>query len=284
MPVYNGERYLESSIASVLGQSFTDFELIICDNASTDRTASICQDLAAGDSRIRYHRNEVNVGAAGNYNKLVSLARAPYFRWNNADDLLHPDLHQRCYEALTKCEDAVLAAGSTVIIDAEGKQIGCYEDNIALSSDRASERFREFHERIGLTNVIYGLMRTDAMRRTRLMGTGKLPAGDIKFMAELCLYGKFVTIDEPLFYRRMHETASSWDRSNGRVQAEFWSASAGGFSFPYWRSMAHNVGSVVRAPIPGAERRELYKYLARRMYHSKRRLLSELFPRLVASE
>ena len=64
MPVYNGERYLEVALSSVLAQTLDDLEVIICDNASTDRTAEICQDYAARDRRIRYFRNPHNLGAA----------------------------------------------------------------------------------------------------------------------------------------------------------------------------------------------------------------------------
>ena len=63
MPVYNGEKYIAISIRSVLDQDFRDFELIITDNASTDETEAICRELAARDPRIRYVRNERNLGA-----------------------------------------------------------------------------------------------------------------------------------------------------------------------------------------------------------------------------
>ena len=88
MPVYNGEAYIEIAIQSVLDQSFGDFELLISDNASTDRTEEICRDFAAQDPRIVYSRNEENIGAAPNYNRLVDVASADYFRWSNADDVL----------------------------------------------------------------------------------------------------------------------------------------------------------------------------------------------------
>lgn len=93
MPVYNGERYVEESIKSVLAHTFDHFELLISDNGSTDRTAEICQDNASMDSRISLIRNEQNIGASANYNTLVQKATAPYFRWSNADDLLAPTLH-----------------------------------------------------------------------------------------------------------------------------------------------------------------------------------------------
>ena len=117
MPVYNGERYVEESIKSVLAQTFDDFEFLISDNGSTDRTPEICQDFAVQDSRISYTRNEQNIGASANYNTLVQKATAPYFRWSNADDLLAPSLHEACLNVLESNPEAVLAAGKTVLID-----------------------------------------------------------------------------------------------------------------------------------------------------------------------
>ncbi len=68
LPVYNGDNFLAEAIDSILRQTMEDFELIISDNASTDRTEEICREYAAGDSRIRYYRNESNLGAMANYN------------------------------------------------------------------------------------------------------------------------------------------------------------------------------------------------------------------------
>ena len=92
LPVYNGDEFLEKAIESILGQSFTDFELIISDNASTDKTALICQTYAARDARIRYYRNATNIGGANNGNRTFLLAQGQYFRWAAHDDLCAPEL------------------------------------------------------------------------------------------------------------------------------------------------------------------------------------------------
>ena len=88
MPVYNGEKYLEEAIQSILAQTYSDFELVISDNASTDKTQEICLEYAARDSRVRYHRNEKNLGAAPNYNRTFELSTGQYFKWADYDDLL----------------------------------------------------------------------------------------------------------------------------------------------------------------------------------------------------
>src|SRR5438128_542667 len=69
LPVYNGERYLRLALDSLLSQTFTDFELIISDNASTDGTTEICRAYAARDARIRYSRLEHNIGGSPNFNR-----------------------------------------------------------------------------------------------------------------------------------------------------------------------------------------------------------------------
>jgi glycosyltransferase involved in cell wall biosynthesis len=75
LPVYNGENYLAQSLEALLGQTYTDFELLISDNTSTDDTASICAQYQAADPRIRYIRQPRNIGCAPNHNFVVGEAR-----------------------------------------------------------------------------------------------------------------------------------------------------------------------------------------------------------------
>ncbi len=283
MPVYNGEQFAEESIKSVLAQTFDDFELLISDNGSTDRTAEICQDYATRDSRITYWCNETNIGAAGNYNLLYRRASAPFFRWSNADDLLHPTLHERCLAALEERPEAVLAAGTTVLIDEHGNTTGLFDDNLHLTQDTPSERLRAFFERASLTNVIYGLMRTAPLGKTDLMGDGSIPAADTIMMGQLSLHGKFLQIPEPLFYRRMHEQSSSSDRDDDNKQQTFWSAGATSFKRPGSRRLAAYFRGIRNTSLSSSEALALYKLLMQQAWANKRALISELvMPRLTA--
>ncbi len=276
MPVYNGERYLESAIQSVLDQTFDDFELIIADNASTDRSADICRDLAKRDTRIRYLRNEQNIGAAANYNLLFHEARCEYFRWSNSDDLLDPTLHEKCYRALEDNPDAVLAAGTTILIDSEGAETERYADDLHIDNERPSTRFREFFDRVGLTNVIYGLMRKGPLGKTELMGDGSIPTADIVFMAHLVLQGKFIVLDEPLFYRRMHEQSSSADRDDMEKQASFWNAGNASLGRAGWKRIRAYRRAVAKTPLPTEESVALYKILVKMLWDNRHKLSAEL--------
>ena len=87
MPVFNGDKFIREALDSLLAQTFTDFELIISDNASTDRTEAICREYAERDKRIRYVRQAENLGPAANFRFVLDEAVGEYFMWAAADDL-----------------------------------------------------------------------------------------------------------------------------------------------------------------------------------------------------
>lgn len=113
MPVYNGEGTLRLALESLLAQSMVDFELLISDNASTDATASICQEFVLRDPRIRYQRQASNIGAAANFRYVLDQARGTYFMWAAADDQRSTDFLQHNLEFLLT-HPGYVASGSPV--------------------------------------------------------------------------------------------------------------------------------------------------------------------------
>lgn len=93
MPVYNGAKYIKEAIESILNQTFTDFELIISDNASTDNTKEICNKYGEQDKRIRYIRKAENIGAIENFKYVLENANGEYFMWHAHDDKLSSPLY-----------------------------------------------------------------------------------------------------------------------------------------------------------------------------------------------
>ena len=102
VPVFNGGPFLPETLDSLLNQTFSDLEVVISDNASTDRTEEICRAYAARDPRVRYYRNDVNRGAAWNHNRVFELARGEFFKWSAADDLCAPEFLTLCVAALDR--------------------------------------------------------------------------------------------------------------------------------------------------------------------------------------
>jgi glycosyltransferase involved in cell wall biosynthesis len=142
VPVYNGERHLRQALDSLLAQDTTDFRLVISDNASTDRTAEICQAYVARDPRVSYVRNEKNLGAAANYNRLLHMATTPYFKWASADDVCEPQLLTRCLEVLEARPNVVLAYPKTVLIDEDDHFLRNHDDRLHMPFPGPAERLR----------------------------------------------------------------------------------------------------------------------------------------------
>lgn len=274
LPVYNGERYLEETLRSVLNQTYGDFQLIIADNASTDRTEAICRDYARQDPRIHYLRNTANLGASKNYACCFHPARAPYFRWQNADDPIEPRLIERCMAVLDAEPEVVLAYGKSKILDENGRVTSDYEDNLNLTNLNAGERFIECIRNIGLQNLMYGLIRRDILARTALLGN--YLASDINLIGELSLYGQFREVPEHLFNRRMHPEASSWDRKDPERQKNFWDPSKRKLVMQTWRSIYEFYKATYRAPIPVKDKLHISGFLMKRAYWHKSYMKNEL--------
>jgi glycosyltransferase involved in cell wall biosynthesis len=273
LTVYNGERFLAETLDSLVAQTFEDFELIVCDNASTDRTAEIVRDYAARDVRIRYVRHERNIGASGNERRAFALASAPYFRWSAADDLFAPESIARCVEVLDREPGVVLAYPKARFIDEHSRVTHDCVDGLHLPAPRPGERFQQLLARIGYCNAQYGLMRADAMRRTRLVGD--FLGSDTVFLAELTLYGAFHEIPDVLFFRRLHERALS-GLVGAEKQAHYRPDHAQALHLPRWRHLWEHLRSVTRAPISASERGRLFWFLLRGAIWDRDRLSQEV--------
>src|SRR5690348_12208016 len=117
MPVWNGEAFLAEAIESVLGQTYGDLELVISDNASTDATAEICHGYAQRDSRIRYIRQDRNIGAGPNHVEVFRRSSSAYFKWASHDDVLEPGFLEACVRVLDESDAVVLCSPATLLIN-----------------------------------------------------------------------------------------------------------------------------------------------------------------------
>lgn len=202
LPVYNGEACLEEAIDSILAQTFEDFELVLADNASTDRTQAICEAYAARDPRVRYVRHESNLGAAGNFNFVAREAHGTYFKWASHDDRLHPELVARSIAVLDADPDVVLCHPRTVMIDGEGRRTRDFVDDLHLMHPTPHARMGHLVTHMRLCNAVMGVMRREALQSTRLIDTFR--TSDFITLIELSLRGKFHELDEHLYERRDH--------------------------------------------------------------------------------
>lgn len=264
LPVYNGENYLGEALDSILAQSFEDFELIISDNASTDATAQICREYAAKDRRIRYYRNNTNVGAAKNFNRVFELSSGEYFKWASHDDVLAPDFILKCTQVLDRDPSVILCHSRTKIIGEHGEFL--YNYNIELNFDSPRALFR-FYDVVLLDHTcfpIFGIIRSEILRKTPLIDC--YAASDRVLLGALSLYGRFFEIPEYLFFNRNHPQRSSRVYDHRAVTVWFDPLKSGKIVFLFWKILLAYLVLIRRAPLSWYERIRCYGVVQKWMF------------------
>ena len=218
VPVYNDAAYLHGALDALLNQSYTDIEIIISDNGSTDETRAICEEYAQRDTRVRYFCESQNRGASWNFNRVFELARGELFKWAAADDLCAPTFIERCVEVMDHEASVICCHARTMHIDSMGRPLDHLPDptmdtlrfsgrKLDASSHRVSRRFLAVLLGSGWSARSAGVFRVNALQSTDLIqpyyGWEKV------LMAELSLMGRFHDLPDILFFQRIHKKSSS---------------------------------------------------------------------------
>lgn len=278
LPVYNGENYLERAIESVLAQSFGDFELLLSDNGSTDRTGQICAAAAVRDPRVRHIRHEVNHGATWNFNSVFAEASGEYFCWLAHDDMWAPEFLGRCVAELDADPRAVLGFSRVVVVDEDDRAVDELPLTMRTDSARTSERFHDalmvWHDCL----PVFGLIRHGALAATPLIGP--YASGDHVLLARLALLGRYRIVDEPLFSSRRHPQQSN-KRFNVWVDHHAysdWFVQPGErrSHLPQWALLRDYVGMVAHADLDLGERVRCWAATARWATRYRRLLWRDL--------
>lgn len=277
LPVYNGEQYIRQTLESILAQTFTDFELIISDNASTDATGEICEEFAAKDDRVRYYRAAENFGAAWNHNIVFEKASGKYFKWSACDDLCEPTFIEKCVKVLDNEPSVILCHPKTTLINAEGEFVRNYDISLATENPAPHKRFADLVCVNHFCQQIFGIVRSDVLLKTPLFEAYK--GGDRVLLARLGLLGPFRQVDEYLFLNRAHPGQSVQLWRNPDEYYVWWDPRhEGSMVFPEWRLLRECVSSVRNAGLESRERRLCYRTIFRWLITSGRpsRMVFEL--------
>ena len=204
MVVYNGENYIKEALESLLAQDYTNFELIISDNASTDKTKNICLNYMKKDKRIQYYRNDKNIGVELNLNSVIKLFSGKYCMLASHDDLWFPKYISTLVKILEGDSDIVLAFSGVQRIDHLGDSFGrpLISKNNKLNETTIERVISVFKMRSN--SKMYGLIRTDILSQTILFRSDLGVANDLCLITELSCHGKFYIDSEVLFKRRKH--------------------------------------------------------------------------------
>ena len=191
--VHNGEKYLRQALDSLLAQDYANFELIISDNASTDRTAEICREYESSDRRIKYYRSDKNMGAMWNANRVFELSAGDYFMWAAHDDRRDPRYVRLCVDKLNQNEKVILVSSQFQFVDRDTGQVDFVNMGITTVDMSAAKRYKLVVSQMSeLGGIFYGVYRKSVMRN--VMPLKLVYASDLLFLSELSLYGYFLTL------------------------------------------------------------------------------------------
>ena len=223
LPTYNGVNYLAQAIESILNQSYVDFELVICDDASKDSTFELLQKYAVNDKRIRLYRNEHNIGLFANYNKCLAYASADLIKLFAQDDLLSPTALERCIDVFEREPDVVLVSVARNLINSDGLTID--SESIHRSTDvfpsGAVVAGFQVIEKCLLPVINFVGEPSTIMYRRSAAGDGFDPSfrhlGDLDYWLRILMEGSYYHISENLCSFRCHNESSSVANALGLV-------------------------------------------------------------------
>jgi glycosyltransferase involved in cell wall biosynthesis len=210
VPTYNYARFLRTCIESVLTQTLEDWELIVCDDCSTDDTEKIVREYADKDSRIRYVRNEVQLGMNGNIKRVAELGRGRYLKMLCSDDWLASECLSEFVQLMERNPQATLATSAEVLSNEAGDPIRVQflfgEDIFESSGEKMLDRMAR-GEGFGGHSSFF--IRRSAYEAIQGYDDKLLYAADLDLAARLCRIGHYLHIETPLFYGRVQPESST---------------------------------------------------------------------------
>ena len=205
MPAYNAEKYIGEAIESILNQTFKDFEFIIVDDCSTDKTWEIIQRFAIIDTRIVALKNKINLGIAGNRNKLISLASGKYVLWQDADDISMRYRAEKQYDFMVNHQDVGICGGWLQFFS-ESKDLGIRK----YDSEDANLRKKIF--RYSPVAQPGAMIRRDVFKKVGEFDLKYPPAEDLDMSFRIGTFYKFSNLQEVVLKYRSHDSSATFKR------------------------------------------------------------------------
>jgi hypothetical protein len=204
IPCHNEEEFLEETVRSLMAQTERDIEVLICDNASTDRTADIARRLAREDQRVSLEPLSENIGGRLNFLRAFKMGSGSFFMWAGAHDLYAPGFVETLLKGLELDQDAVIAFCDSVFIQRDGQRNP--EEPVFrlpdLSQPDPEERFQRAVWSFWRCDLLHGLMRRERVDVSPLERAKEMP--DMAFLPGLMLAGTVYLERELLFFRRLN--------------------------------------------------------------------------------
>lgn len=255
LPVYNNAKYLSKTLDSILNQTYPNITVYLSDDCSDDGTDDICESYAEKDDRIKYFRNEENLGANGNLEKVLSLATTDYFMFARGHEILSPDHIRDCVRILEEDKNVVLSFVTTQWIDEtnkiiSNKPIGYFDTRGFDVVTRCALVFW------GRLECFYGLTRTEVMKSIRF--SENIIANDLIMLLEMALTGSFAHVRSGVRYRRYHYSGETYRKRLQRYRTgAYRQLKTIDRLFPFARLPYHLCLSVMKSKVSASDKTKI---------------------------
>jgi glycosyltransferase involved in cell wall biosynthesis len=195
IPLYNGKRFIRGCLDMLAAQTFTDYEIVIVDNGSTDGTSEICQEYARRDARIRHIKYEGTIPIAKNFWRTFLHARGRYFAWNAADDRRGPDAIRLAVEEIERHPEAVMVHGPVEVDLVADGTVTIIPNDFDASMGDAAARVAAYTRGVKHNGMYFGLYRREALSHVRLRQVG---GHDFLVSLQMAMIGPIRRIEKPI--------------------------------------------------------------------------------------
>lgn len=252
MPVYNEAEFLESALDSLAAQDYPNVEILISDNASTDKTPEIARQFAEGREGVRIHRFPENRGIRDNFQKALDMAGGEYFMWAAGHDRWSENYVSECVAALEDHPGAALAFGSS-------RWIGPMGEELALEYGWTDTRgmhplSRYFTVLWGNPNPVYGLCRKALLERA--LPIPNCAGVDLILLSRLCLMGDFLHVPRAVWSRRQPREIETHKQRMARYRSREFGLSRSFLDrrLPLARLPLELLGSIFSSTLPAPQK------------------------------
>jgi glycosyltransferase involved in cell wall biosynthesis len=219
MPVYNTEPYIAEAVESILAQTYRNFEFIIIDDGSTDRSLAILESYAAQDTRIRLS-SRPNSGYLIRLNEMLDVAQGDLIARMDADDVAMPERFARQIDFLDAHPEVVAVGSRILTIDSDGDPIV----EFCTTQDHEGIDRAHLEVRGGFINHPAAMIRADAIRAVGGYRPAYYPGEDVDLWLRLAEIGRLANLPEMLLKYRQHLESIGYTRQ--AIQHDRWQAAA----------------------------------------------------------
>lgn len=282
IPTYNGAKYITKCIQSCIIQSYSNIEIIINDDGSTDNTMEVLKELEKKDSRIRINQNQKNLGLVGNWNATLALAKGEYVKWLFQDDWMEPNAIEEFIKWAHKGYDFIISKRNFVLdknaskadLDYYSEGVKKLEDHFILTEDDCSyfipKEIAQFATQYIALNFIAEpsliFFKKDLINRVGLYDNKLQQICDLEYNLRLASVAGVFVINKPLCYFAIHSNSTT----NSNITNKYFHLRFIEQAYYAYKVLNNSSFNLLQKALSKSQKLKLAIYYKFRMYEAKK--------------